>query len=39
VASQEKEGAKKSAIQNAYYSIQFTYQKDYSDGANPQTQT
>jgi hypothetical protein len=34
--SQEKEGAKKSAIQNAYYSIQFTYQKDYSDGANPQ---
>ncbi len=34
-ASQEKEGAKKSAIQNAFYSIQFTYQKDYSDGGNP----
>ncbi len=32
---QEKEGAKKSPIQNAYYSIQFTYQKDYTDGANP----
>lgn len=32
----EKDGAKKSPIQNAYYSIQFTYQKDYSDGANPQ---
>nr|MBP6315139.1 TonB-dependent receptor [Chitinophagaceae bacterium] len=32
---QEKDGAKKSPIQNAYYSIQFSYQKDYSDGANP----
>lgn len=34
--SQEKEGAKKSAIQNAFYTIQFSYQKDYADGANPQ---
>ena len=31
----EKQGAKKSAISDAYYSIQFSYQKDYTDGANP----
>ncbi|MBL7765338.1 MAG: TonB-dependent receptor [Chitinophagaceae bacterium] len=33
--TQEKQGDKKSAISNAYYALQFTYQKDYSDGANP----
>ncbi len=34
-ASKEKEDGKKSAIKNAYYSLQFSYQKDYSEGANP----
>lgn len=32
---QEKQDAKRSAISNAYYTLQFTYQKDYSYGANP----
>ena len=30
-----KEGDKKSAISNAYYTLQLSYQKEYSDGANP----
>lgn len=34
-SSQEKQDAKKSAISNAYYTLQFSYQKDYADGANP----
>lgn len=34
-ADKEKQDAKKSSIQNAFYSIQFSYQKDYSYGANP----
>lgn len=33
---QEKQDAKKSAIGNAFYTLQFTYQKDYSYGANPE---
>jgi hypothetical protein len=34
-ASMEKQDAKKTAITNAYYSVQFSYQKDYADAANP----
>ena len=34
-SSKEKDDSKKSAIKNAYYSLQFSYQKDYSEGANP----
>lgn len=33
--SKEKNEGKKSSIQNAYYSLQLSYQKDYSEGANP----
>ncbi len=34
-SSMEKQGAKKSPISEAYYTLQVTYQKDYIDAENP----
>jgi len=34
-SSMEKQDAKKSPISSAYYTLQFTYQKEYSHSANP----
>jgi hypothetical protein len=34
-ASSEKKDVKKTAIRDAYYSLQFSYQKDYAGGENP----
>lgn len=35
LGSEEKKDAKKQAVSNAYYSLQFSYQKDFSGSENP----